>query len=262
MKPILPSLFISHGAPDLIFQPLPSRDFLAGWGQTLPRPQAIIMASAHWEHTGAVKVSTVQSPHTIHDFRGFDPRLRDIHYRAPGAPELAARVLELLAAAGVPAQPDCGWGLDHGAWVPLALMYPEADIPVLQISVDGAGDPAAHLAVGRALAALRAEGVLIIGSGALTHALNAVAPPADNADAPAWVHAFADWVGDKLAARDEQALLASLTAAPFLADNHPTLEHFLPLFVALGAAGFDWRAECCHRSVSYRILRMDMFAFH
>ena len=262
MSDLLPTLFISHGAPDLLFQPLPARDFLADWGQQLPRPSAIVVASAHWEHTGAVKVSTVSAPQTIHDFRGFDPRLREVHYTAAGAPTLAARIVNLLGAAGIKAEADASWGLDHGAWVPLALMYPQADIPVLQISVDGAGTPAWHFAVGRALAALREAGVLIIGSGAVTHALNAAAPPADNTDAPDWVHAFADWVQDKLATHDEQALLASVDIAPCLAQNHPTLEHYLPLFVALGAAGSGWQAERCHRSVSYRILRMDMFAFH
>ena len=262
MSDLLPTLFISHGAPDLLFQPLPARDFLADWGQQLPRPSAIVVASAHWEHTGAVKVSTVSAPQTIHDFRGFDPRLREVHYTAAGAPTLAARIVNLLGAAGIKAEADASWGLDHGAWVPLALMYPQADIPVLQISVDGAGTPGWHFAVGRALAALREEGVLIIGSGALTHALNAAAPPADNTDAPDWVHTFADWVQDKLATHDEQALLASVDIAPCLAQNHPTLEHYLPLFVALGAAGSGWQAERCHRSVSYRILRMDMFAFH
>ena len=262
MAESLPTLFISHGAPDLMFQPLPARDFLRTWAQHLPRPSAIVVASAHWEHSGAVKVSTVTTPRTIHDFRGFDPRLREVHYTAPGAPDLAARILDCLAAAGIKAEGDASWGLDHGAWVPLALMYPQADISVLQISVDGTGTPQWHHAVGRALASLRTEGVLIIGSGALTHALNAAAPPADNTDAPEWVHRFADWVQDALATRDEAALLASLDLAPCLAQNHPTLEHYLPLFVALGAAGPAWQAQSCHRSVSYRILRMDMLAFH
>jgi 4,5-DOPA dioxygenase extradiol len=258
----LPTLFISHGAPDLVLTPLPARDFLRTWGEHFPRPRAIVVASAHWEDSDVVKVSTVESPRTIHDFGGFDPRLREMHYRAPGAPALAARVLALLGEAGVPAAADTTWGLDHGAWVPLMLMYPEADIPVIQVSVNGQGTPAVHFALGRALAALRTEGVLVIGSGALTHALHAVAPPAYNTAAPVCVHRFDDWVEDCLARHDEAALLDSLAQAPALTENHPSLEHYLPLFVALGAAGPEWRAEVCHQSVSYRILRMDMLAFH
>lgn len=266
MSQHLPTLFISHGAPDLILHPLPAREFLASLGTSLgarcKRPRAIIVASAHYDEGPFPCVTAAAQPRTIHDFGGFDPRLYQMHYPAPGAPEFAVRVVEALTTAGMTARLDENWGFDHGTWVPLMLMYPAADIPVVAVSIHQGADPEYHLRLGRALADLPTDDVLVIGSGTLTHNLGQVAPPADNRDAPAWVHGFADWTGERLLAGDEAALLDYRAQAPYARENHPTDEHFMPLFVAMGAAGPGWRAECLHSSVTYRSVRMDMFAFH
>lgn len=255
-------LFLSHGAPDLVLQALPARDFLAGLGQARPRPRAVVVASAHYDAGPWPCVTVAAAPRTIHDFGGFDPRLYQLQYAAPGAPSLATALADALTAAGFAPRLDDHWGFDHGTWVPLMLMYPEADIPVVALSVHANADPAYHLQLGRALAGFAADGVLVIGSGALTHNLAQAAPPAHNTAAPDWVHAFADWAGERLAAGDEAALLDYRRQAPGARENHPSEEHLLPLFVALGAAGPRWRAERLHSSVNYRILRMDMFAIH
>ena len=258
----LPTLFISHGAPDLILHPLPAREFLTTLGATFARPRAIVVASAHYDEGPSPSVTAAAAPRTIHDFGGFDRRLNEMFYRAPGDPALAAQVVEALAVDGFAAQLDHDWGYDHGTWVPLMLMYPAADIPVVALSIHSGADPAYHLRLGRALAGLPGAGVLVIGSGAFTHNLGQVAPPADNPNAPAWVHDFADWTGERLAAGNEAGLLAYRDQAPHAGENHPSDEHLLPLFVAMGAAGAGWRAERLHSSVTYRALRMDMFAFH
>ncbi|HMM75174.1 MAG TPA: class III extradiol ring-cleavage dioxygenase [Gammaproteobacteria bacterium] len=257
---MMPSLFISHGAPDLVLHELPARQFLAAYSTALPRPRAILVASAHY--TGAaVQVTTGETPTTIHDFDGFPPALHALRYPAPGAPALAARVRDACTAAGLPCVADPHGGYDHGVWCPLLLLYPAADIPVVALGIAPRRDAAWHYALGRVLAPLREEGVLVIGSGALTHNLYEVAPPAANDAAPEWVDAFADWIGARLAAGDEAALLEWTARAPHAAANHPSAEHLLPLFVALGAAGSGWRATRIHRSVSYRALRMDCFRF-
>ena len=255
-----PSLFISHGAPDLVLTDLPARSFMRALGQELPRPRAICVASAHYESPHP-RVTNAEAPQTIHDFGGFDPALYTIQYPAPGAPALAARIVGQLDAAGFQASADARWGFDHGTWCPLRLMYPAADIPVVAVSVSGQRDARGHFDLGRALASLRGEGVLVLGSGALTHNLREAAPPAGNTRAPPGVHAFADWMGERLAAGDEAALLDYARQAPDAAHQHPSTEHLMPLFVALGAAGADWRAARLHSSVSYRCLRMDAFRF-
>ena len=258
----LPTLFISHGAPDLALHPLPARDFLATVATRFARPRAIVVASAHYDPGPIAHVTVAAAPRTIHDFGGFDPSLYAMHYRAPGAPELAHQMVALLQANDIPALVDPEWGFDHGAWSPLMLMYPAADIPVIEISIHLGASPAYHVALGRALCTLREEGVLLLGSGAITHNLRQVAWPASNTEIPEWASSFADWIGARLAARDEAALLDYRQCAPFARDNHPTDDHFVPLLFALGAAGPAWRAEQLHTSVTYGSLRMDAYAFH
>jgi 4,5-DOPA dioxygenase extradiol len=257
---MMPSLFISHGAPDLVLHDLPARRFLSGYGAELPAPSAICVISAHYPGAQPL-VTTGPAPRTVHDFGGFDPALYTLRYPAPGAPALAARLIAACADAGLQVFADAQGGFDHGVWCPLLLMYPAAAVPVVGLSVCPRRDAAWHFALGRALAPLRAEGVLVIGSGALTHNLYEVRPPAGFDEAPAWVDAFADWVGERLAAQDEAALLDYRTQAPHAADNHPSSEHLLPFHVALGAAGPGWCATRLHRSVTYRALRMDAFRF-
>jgi 4,5-DOPA dioxygenase extradiol len=259
---IFPTIFVSHGSPMLALNDSPSRRFLQGLGRSLPRPTAIAVVSAHWETRGAPAVSLATQPETIHDFGGFPQALFDMQYPAPGAPAVAARAAALFAAAGIPAGASTTRGLDHGAWVPLTLMYPDADIPVMQIStVHGAG-PALHQQLGAALQALREEGVLVLASGSLTHNLYEFRGQPVDAPAPAWVTGFESWMREKLAANDQDALIGYRHLAPMAEKNHPTEEHLLPLYVAMGAAGPGAKAELLHTSFEHGVLAMDAWAFH
>ena len=257
---MLPSLFISHGSPMLALTEAPARAFLRGFGRTLERPRAILVASAHWE-TERPAVNAVARNETIHDFYGFPPALYALGYTPPGDPALAERVSDLLCAAGLASEIDHARGLDHGAWVPLLLAYPEAEIPVLQVSVQSHLGPAHHYQLGEALAPLRAEGVLIIGSGSWTHNLRRLRRDAiDAPDAPDVV-AFSDWMDRALAEGRRCDLLTYRSKAPHAAEQHPTEEHLLPLFVAMGAGGAAAKAARIHSSCTYGALRMDAYAF-
>ena len=206
-------------------------------------------------------VSAVDSNATIHDFGGFPRALYDLRYPAPGSPALAARVADQLRAAGFDCNIDKQRGLDHGAWVPLLLMYPQADIPVLQLSVQPHLGPEHHLRVGQALASLRDEGVLIVGSGSFTHDLSEFRGHGPNDAAPDWVNGFADWFDAALTKGQTGELIDYRRRAPFATKNHPTEEHLLPLYAALGAAGENASAERLHASSTYSVLRMDVYAF-
>jgi 4,5-DOPA dioxygenase extradiol len=259
---MLPTLFLSHGSPMTAVMATPAHHFLRSLGNLLPRPQAILVASAHWE-TAMPAVNTPARNTTIHDFYGFPRPLYELRYDAPASPWLAQRAAELLKAAGLPCTADPARGLDHGAWVPLLLAYPELDIPVTQISLQPALGAAHHLALGAALAPLRAEGVLIIGSGSFTHDLGRFRG-AQAFDAPETpdVTAFSDWMHEKIMAADLAALADYRQRAPYAQDEHPTDEHLLPLHVAMGAAGPAPKAELLHRSVEFGFLRMDSYIFN
>jgi len=257
----LPALFISHGSPLLAIEDSPARRFLLDLGKALPRPKAIIMASAHWEAMGGIAVSLASRPETIHDFGGFPEALFDIQYPARGAPDTAARAAESLQQAGFVVKRSDTRGLDHGAWVPLSLMYPDADIPVAQVSLRRGATPAEHERMGEALRKLREDDLLIIGSGSLTHNLYAYRGASIDAEVPSWVSDFADWVHVQLQTNQRESLLDYRVQAPFAVRNHPTEEHLLPLFVAMGAAGDAPQAERVHASYEYGVLAMDMYAF-
>jgi 4,5-DOPA dioxygenase extradiol len=257
---MLPSLFLSHGSPMLPLTEAPARHFLEGLAARLEQPRAILVASAHWE-TARPAVNAVAVNETIHDFRGFPRPLYALRYPAPGSPELAARVAALLGAAGLPADVDPARGLDHGAWVPLLLMYPEAEIPVLQLSLQPDLGPAHHLRLGQALAPLREEGVLVIGSGSFTHDLSEFRGRALEDPAPGWVTEFADWMDLAIIEGRTADLLDYRARAPFAVKNHPTDEHLLPLFVALGAGGDAPRPQHLHASATHGVLRMDAYGF-
>jgi 4,5-DOPA dioxygenase extradiol len=246
----------------LALQDSPARRFMQELGKSLPRPKAILLASAHWETAGGPAVSLAPQPATIHDFGGFPRALFEIAYPAPGAPDAAERAAGLLEAAGLPVGRSAQRGLDHGAWVPLSLMYPEADVPVAQVSILHGASPAEHLRLGAALATLRREGVLVIGSGSLTHNLYEFRGQGVDAPVPHWVSDFETWMKDRLEKNDRAALLDYRRAAPFAAENHPTDEHLLPLYVAIGAAGADARASLLHSSFEHGVLAMDAYAFH
>lgn len=258
---MLPSIFLSHGAPTLALSRAPAADFLRNLPGLLPRrPRAILVASAHWERLSPHLSAT---PHngTIHDFGGFPPELYAMRYDAPGDPGAAHKAASLLAAAGLEATLDETRGLDHGAWVPLKLAWPDADIPVLQLSIQTRLGPSHHLALGEALQPLRAEDVLIIGSGSWTHDLSSFRGQAEDAPEPDWVLRFADWADAAILEGRTDDLLAYRARAPDAVRNHPTEEHFLPLFVALGAGGPAARAKRLHRSTTFGILHMDAYAF-
>lgn len=246
----------------LALEPVPAREFLAGLGQTLPRPRAIIVASAHWESEAPLLGAAVRND-TIHDFYGFPAALHALSYPAPGDPKLAVQAKALLDKAGLDqaglaAELDPIYGLDHGAWVPLLLMYPDADIPVFQLSIQTWRGPAHHLALGAALAALRAQDILLIGSGSFTHDLRRLDRRGPNAPEQPDVAEFAAWMDRAILARDTKALLAYRTRAPHGAAQHPTEEHLMPLFFALGAGG---PATRLHASTTYGALRMDAYSF-
>ena len=259
--PTLPALFVSHGSPMMALEDGRARRFLASYGSELARPRAIVVASAHWE-TAAPRLTASPAPETIHDFGGFPDALYRMRYAVPGDPALAARAATLLQAAGIAAALDPTRGLDHGTWIPLSLLYPAADIPVIQLSLQSHLGAAHHYRMGAALRPLRDDGVLVIGSGSLSHNLRALDRRAgDTATPPPWVDAFDQWVADKVAAADTAALLAWQDAAPYAHENHPSDEHFLPLFVALGAATPDAPGVRIHHSHTYAALTMDAYRF-
>jgi 4,5-DOPA dioxygenase extradiol len=231
-------------------------------GERLPRPRAILVASAHWETERPALTGSAQ-PETIHDFGGFPAPLYEIQYPAPGAPEIAERARELLRAAGLEAEIDPAHGLDHGAWTPLLYAYPGADIPVVQVSVQPALGPRHHLALGQALAPLAGEGVLIVGSGHLTHNLRELRSVRETGVGPAaaYVSEFQAWVRDCIEARDAERLADYRRLTPQGARAHPTEEHFLPLFVALGGAAPGYRAERVVDHVEGGVLAMDAYLF-
>jgi 4,5-DOPA dioxygenase extradiol len=256
-----PQIFVTHGSPTLILDDCPARDFLAALGRGLARPQAVLCVSAHWE-TDKATVSSAPAPATIHDFGGFPQALFDMRYPAPGAPALAGRVQGLLNAAGLTCRTDPLQGLDHGAWVPLKLLFPAADVPVLQLSVSPALSARHHARLGAALAPLAEEGVLILGSGSATHNLRELvwrdiaAPPAP------FAQAFDDWLVARAEAGDLDAL-ADFRRAPEAQRNHPTDEHYLPVLVPAGAAAARGhaRAHALHRSFTYGTLAMTAFGW-
>lgn len=251
----MPTVFVSHGSPMLILGESPARAFLATLGSQLPRPTAIVAVSAHWD-TDLPAVSLARRPDTIHDFYGFPDALYRLRYAAPGAPELAERVAKLTGAAH-----DLHRGLDHGAWVPAMLGWPEADIPIFQLSVQPGESPAHHIALGRKLSALREEGVLVMGSGSATHNLRALVRGGGDSEPEPWAQEFDDWLAETVETGDEAALADYRAQAPNAVDAHPTDEHFLPLHVAFGAAGPGARGRALHRSFTLGNLSMASYAF-
>lgn len=253
----LPSLFVAHGSPEFALRPERLGPALTALGRELPRPRAVLALSPHWL-SRRLEVQATPRPATVYDFGGFSPALYEVDYPAPGAPGIAAEVVRLLAAAGAPVSVNERIGRDHGVWVPLRYLYPDADVPVLQISQPASGDPAVLLALGRTLAPLREQGVLIVASGGLTHNLYDFR----RAAAGQYVGPFADWIKARLAAGDLDALLDYRRQAPGAERAHPTDEHLLPLFFAIGAAGAEWKEQrCLEGGVSDAVLAMDSFVF-
>jgi len=229
----LPALYLGHGAPPLLEDPAWMAEF-AHWSADLPRPSSILIVSAHWQ-TAPMAISATGPVPLVYDFYGFPQHYYELTYPAPGAPELAARVKASMPSTE-PVLERESRGLDHGAWVPLMAMYPEADVPVLQLSMPDL-DPEHLFRIGQRLAPLRDEGVLIVGSGFLTHGLPFVAEYfMGKPGAPQWSIDFDEWAREALVRGDLDTLFAFREKAPGMPYAHPTVEHFAPLFVTLGAA--------------------------
>jgi len=266
--PRMPTLFLSHGAPMHAIDAGRAGDVWSALGARLPRPTSVLIASAHWE-TELPMVATSAQPETIHDFGGFPDALYRIRYAAPGARPVAERALQLLQEAGLTVSANGCRGLDHGAWVPMRRLYPAADVPVAQISIQPSLDAAHHLKLGAALAPLVHEGVLIIGSGHMTHNLREWigqarqrgSMSAVETEAADYVAQFRDWIQAALERDDRPALANWKELAPHALRAHPTPEHFLPLFVALGAAGPHPTVEHLDAGVDSGVLAMDAYLF-
>lgn len=251
-----PSLFVSHGSPMFALEPGRLGPNLTRLGAALDL-SAIVIVSPHWTTRG-VRVTAAASPETIHDFGGFPPALYTLQYPARGEPALAADIARRLVDAGFEATIDAGRGLDHGAWVPLRYLRPAADVPVLQVSLPQGIDAAGALRLGEALAPLRDAGVLVVGSGSLTHNLYEFRQHIAD---PEYAQQFADWVADAVARRDVDALVHYRERAPHAARAHPTEEHYLPLLVALGASDARDERVRVEGGMTYGVLSMDSFGF-
>jgi len=225
-----PAIFVGHGAPTIALDAAKGAP-LQAWGRALDKPRAVLVVSAHWERA-PVTVGTVKTAPLLYDFYGFPQPLYQVRYPAPGAPDAADRAADLLGAAHIERSDERG--LDHGVWTPLVHMFPAGDVPVVQLSLPTASGATAVFELGRQLAPLRDEGVLLMGSGNVTHNLRAIGP--DGSSPEPWAMEFDDWVQDALTRGDVDALRAYRDHAPALAQNHPTEEHWLPLLFAVGAA--------------------------
>jgi 4,5-DOPA dioxygenase extradiol len=254
----LPSFFLSHGAPTLSLDPGATGAFWQRLALELPRPKAVLCVSAHWM-TEEPAASAPLRNDTIHDFSGFPEPLYRMTYPAPGAPELARRTAALLKEAGIACAIDSNRGLDHGAWVPLRLMYPAADVPTIQLSIQPRRDAAWHHRLGAALAPLPQEGVLMLASGGAVHNLRTVSW--EGGGVPDWAKEFDDWLASALAEGREAELLDWTHRAPHARMAQPSPDHFLPLFVALGAAGAGARGTRLHEGFTLGSLSMAAFQF-
>ena len=260
----LPALFVSHGAPLFAIEPGDTGPALRRWAQALPAApelRGIVILSPHWM-ARAPAVMTHPAPPTWHDFGGFPEALYQLQYPAPGSPALAREVLDLLQAAGIEAQGDAQRPLDHGAWVPLMHLFPEAGVPVVQVALPLRWGPSEVFDLGRALQGLRERGVLVIGSGSMTHNLGEFFGGARE-PAP-YVLEYSRWVESAVSRGDLAALLDYRNRAPHAQRAHPSEDHFLPIFFALGAAGWGGDAalqtDYLSREVMYGVLAMDAFA--
>ena len=255
----LPSLFVSHGPPTFALDPGQAGPLLAELGRRLPQPTAVLVLSPHWV-TRQVRVTTSARPQTIHDFGGFPEELYRIQYPAPGNPELAMRVLELLNANDWNATADEQRGLDHGAWVPLLHLFPKADVPVIQVSMPHNLDAAGAVRLGRALKPLAEQGVLIVGSGSITHNLYEVRW--DNSDpGTTYTQEFVDWARRAVSTHDEAALADYLNSAPHARRAHPTPDHYLPLPFACGASDRNAPVQIIDGGMTFGVIAMDAYVF-
>ncbi|HRQ64490.1 MAG TPA: class III extradiol ring-cleavage dioxygenase [Xanthomonadaceae bacterium] len=255
---MLPSVFVSHGAPTFAIEPGLAGAQLRALGRALGKPGAILVVSPHWMTPG-VEVTAAARPETVHDFGGFPRVLYAIQYPVPGAPQLGARAAQVLHSRGIAASLDTRRGLDHGVWAPLLHLYPDADVPVVQVSIPFDTDEAKAFELGRALAPLAEEGVLIVGSGSLTH--NLYEFRIGEVQAAAYAREFAAWIRQAVMDGDMERLVQALKRAPHAARAHPTTEHFLPLLVAAGAASTPTPATVLDGGIRHGVLAMESYVF-
>jgi 4,5-DOPA dioxygenase extradiol len=257
-----PTLFISHGSPNLALHDSPAREFFKGFGEKLGRPQAILIASSQFDMKQP-SFCADEKPGMYYDFEGFEEELYKVDYPAPGLPQLATIAANLVEQSGLPAQEIIGRGFDHGVFVPLSLLYPEADIPVVQMAIQAEQGAGHHIVLGQALAPLRQHGILIIGSGSLTHNANEVYQPENDFSSPAqdFVQAFADWVKEKAEAGSLDDIADYKALGPHALENHPKPDHFMPFAFALGAAGEGAKGKRVHTSVQRGVVMMDSYIF-
>lgn len=263
MNSIRSVLFVPHGSPMFALQPGAAGAAMSTLAKRLETPRAVIVLSPHWE-TRAPTVGTATKLDTLHDFGGFDSRLYEIQYPATGCPEAARMLGEMLAAAGFATETDSERGLDHGAWVPLRQMFPDADLPIVPVSMQPHAGPLYAYRVGQALASLAKQGFLILASGNITHNLHDFQRlrMSEQSHTPDYVCQFADWVHARMVARDADSLLNYRSLQPAGVLAHPRDEHLLPLFTALGAAGEDAQPEAFYRGISDQVIAMDGYLFH
>ena len=254
---IAPSLFVSHGSPMFAVEPGQLGPRLAELGRSLAGVRAVLVVSPHWQTRG-LRVMGTARPDTIHDFGGFPPVLYTLRYDVAGAPDVAAQAATLLANAGFAVAMDEQRGLDHGAWVPLRHLRPQADLPVFQVSLPHDIDPAGALRLGATLAPLREQGVMIIGSGSMTHNLYEFRQHIQD---PEYAQQFADWIRAAVVRRDVDSLVDYRHQAPHAQRAHPTEEHYLPLLVALGASRPEDTSRFLEGGMTYGVLSMDSYVW-
>lgn len=254
----LPTLFVSHGAPTFALEPGTAGPLLTKVGQAIERPRAVLVFSPHWM-TRSIMVGTAEAPSTVHDFGGFPESLYQLQYPAPGHPELARTAADLLLAAGHPVKLDVNRGLDHGAWVPLRYLFPSADVPVFQVSMPATLDAEAAWRLGETLSPLSSQGVLILGSGSLTHNLREFRQAHSNNEA--YVGEFVQWIRAAVTAMDQNLLVHALSRAPHGERAHPDADHFLPLLVAAGAAAHGAAVDVMQGGITHGVLSMESYLF-
>lgn len=255
---MVPSLFLAHGSPMLALEQSAYTDFLQELGRKI-QPKAIVLFTAHWESEVLTISSTDQAYDTIYDFRGFPPELYAIKYPAKGSVALAAKLEQAFQSQGIAVRKDTTRGLDHGAWTLLYRIYPKADIPVVQISVNPFLSPKEQLEIGKALKELGQEDILIIGSGVTVHNLRLL--DWESKETEPWALEFDDWIIDKVQKRDIEALNNYLAEAPYARQAVPRAEHFVPLFIAMGGGEANGTAEVIHRSYDLGALSYLCFKF-
>ncbi|MCX6684751.1 MAG: class III extradiol ring-cleavage dioxygenase [Methanoregula sp.] len=257
----MPTVFVSHGAPTLTLEHVPARQFLVDLGSRYRSVRAVLCISAHW-NTVRPCVNTGKNHETIHDFYGFPPELYHIEYPATGSPNLAGQVVDLLKNAGFTCEVDPTRGLDHGAWVPLRLMFPKAEVPIVQLSIQQSLDPAYHVTLGEAIREVRETDVLVLGSGGAVHPLGnpqtSMGPGAPTGD---WAIEFNAWLSSAVTRGDRVNLVNYRTIAPYARQAHPYPDHYMPLLAAFGAAGPGARGMVLHQSWNPGDLGMGAFEF-